>query len=355
MKPEPLNRRMPPKKVVSPSRRCQGRVCGAEIPLGPGAKAKHYYAAEQCARACEEGSNLCPFCKKYEQAYMAGDKKLAAKFHGRITGPAPNASHTEGSKWYMEQQALVAAALLAANKAAEAAEVAAGAAAEAGAAAAGGGGGGGKARAKAKAKVAKEEAAVAVAAAEQAAAAAGRASSSEREWEFARSRAGMTITRGTDVVQIARGEQKEVEKALKAAQAAEKRAASAAVKAVAAAAGAKAAAAAPPPKTRKAPRIYNAASKGMPAGIPAANFLRTPSSPRVSGIRGHAPSPASRRSSRRASPAAAAARRSTSSRRGSPAAAAAAPSGFEDLDAELQAALANAGGGGPSVLNRNSF
>lgn len=343
---------MPPKKVVSPSRRCQGRVCGAEMPLGPGAKAKHYYVAEQCARACEEGSNLCPFCKKYEQAYMAGDKKLAAKFHGRITGPAPNVSHTEGSKWYQEQQALVAAALLAANKAAVAAEVAAGAAAEAGAAAAGGGGG--KAKVKAKAKVAKEEAAEAGAAAEQAAAAAGSLSS-ETKWRIAAGRAFASISRGANVAQIARAE----EKALKEAQAAEKRAASAAVKAVAAAAGAKAAAAAPA-KTRKAPRIYNAASKGMPAGIPAANFLRTPSSPRVSGIRGHAPSPASRRSSRRASPAAAAARRSTSSRRGSPpAAAAAAPSGFEDLDAELQAALAEFGGlgagGGGGLLERNSF
>ena len=342
---------MPPKKVVSPSRQCAGRVCGPELPLGPGAKAKYYYAAERCARACDEGSNLCTLCRKYEAAYMtAPDPKdpearklraAAEKFHGRISGAIPPKSHIAGSEWFKEQEALAAAALMAAQRAAEAAEVAAGAAAEADAAAAGGGGG----KAKVKAKVAKEEAAVADAAAERAASSAGSISS-ETKWRIATGRAFASISRGADVAQIERAEEKVLKEALKAAQAAEKRAAGAAIKAVAAAAGAKAAAAAPPPKTRKAGRrstssetrrrrIYNAASRG----IPAANWLRTPSSPRVSGIRGLPPSPASRRSSSsRPRPSLAAA-----------AAAAAEEPNFADLEAELAAAM------GASVLDRNAI
>jgi hypothetical protein len=277
------------------------------------------YTEAQCERACEEGSNLCKLCKKYEEAYMSADpnpklRMAAVRFHGRKGGPIPAESHIIGSAWAAAQNA---------KNAERAAKVA-------GAAAAGGGGG----EAKAAAAVAKKAAAVAKVAADEAMKAGEKAlkavsNSEEHAWEMARGRAGMTVSRGANVAQIARAMAAE-EKARGAAAAAAEKAHKAAARAVVASERKtrKRSSSAKRAKSRRAspPRIYAAASKG----IPAANWMRTPSSPRMSGIRGAPPSPASRSSS------------------ALPAGAAAVEPNFADLEAELGAAL------GGSVLDRNS-
>jgi len=287
------------------------------------------YAEAQCERACEEGSNLCKLCTKYEEQHMAGKP---GKWHGRKGGPIPAESHIIGSAWAAEQNA---------RNAARAAKIA-------GAAAAGGGGGEAKVQAKV-AKAAAKEASVAAVNAGKIAEKVLKAvsNSEEKAWEMARGRAGMTISRGANVVQIARGLEKEEQARQKAAVAAEKAQAAAgkAVKAAVRSTSATRRRSSSGSKTRKgALRIYAPAS-GMAAGV--ANWLRTPSSPRAEGIRGHAPSPASRRSTSKKSTAS---RRSTS-KKSSPATASPGLD-FGDLEAELAAAMGAAGG--PSVLNRNS-
>ena len=75
---------------------CVGRQCGEKVQV-QGAVTR--YTAAQCKRACENGSNLCGLCRGHEEADMSGQPIAKSKWHGRVGGPLPSASHIEGSKW----------------------------------------------------------------------------------------------------------------------------------------------------------------------------------------------------------------------------------------------------------------
>ena len=73
------------------------------------------YSEAVCKRACAEGSDLCKICQGHEEANMGGKP---GKWHGRMGGPIPAASHIVGSEWNIRKR--VEEAATAAKKAAAA-------------------------------------------------------------------------------------------------------------------------------------------------------------------------------------------------------------------------------------------
>jgi len=73
------------------------------------------YSEAVCKRACAEGSDLCKICQGHEEANMGGKP---GKWHGRMGGPIPAASHIVGSEWNIRKR--VEEAATAAKKAASA-------------------------------------------------------------------------------------------------------------------------------------------------------------------------------------------------------------------------------------------
>jgi hypothetical protein len=55
----------------------------------------------ECKRACVEGSDLCKICQGHEELNMGGKPD---KWHGRIGGPLPAASHIVGSEWNIRKR-----------------------------------------------------------------------------------------------------------------------------------------------------------------------------------------------------------------------------------------------------------
>ena len=94
--------------------KCVGRQCGPKIAT-EGTAAR--YMEAECKRACAEGSDLCKICQSHEEANMGGKP---GKWHGRIGGPIPAASHIVGSEWNIRKR--VEEAATAAKKAAAAAK-----------------------------------------------------------------------------------------------------------------------------------------------------------------------------------------------------------------------------------------
>lgn len=77
---------------------CVGRQCGPKIAT-EGTAAR--YMEAECKRACAEGSDLCKICQSHEEANMGGKP---GKWHGRIGGPIPAASHIVGSEWNIRKR-----------------------------------------------------------------------------------------------------------------------------------------------------------------------------------------------------------------------------------------------------------
>ena len=103
--------------------KCVGRLCDPKNKHkyeGAPEGAAFRYTEKQCARACEEGSNLCKICNKHEQTYM---NKPSHFFSGRMGGPLTAESHIVGSKWNIDMRAKEAVRVaVKAAKAAKAAE-----------------------------------------------------------------------------------------------------------------------------------------------------------------------------------------------------------------------------------------
>ena len=84
---------------------CVGRLCGAKVEgLVP-----TRYSAEQCKRACAEGSDLCRVCHEHEEKNMAGLPIAKSGWHGRMGALIPPRSHVEGSEWNLDLRAKAAA------------------------------------------------------------------------------------------------------------------------------------------------------------------------------------------------------------------------------------------------------
>lgn len=93
--------------------KCVGRQCGPKYEMEGSTAAR--YSEAVCKRACAEGSDLCKICQGHEEANMGGKP---GKWHGRMGGPIPAASHIVGSEWNIRKR--VEEAATAAKKAAAA-------------------------------------------------------------------------------------------------------------------------------------------------------------------------------------------------------------------------------------------